>query len=529
MLGLSERNQRRQRAKNVSAAASMAGMKNLLHYFSKEDSTSTAAVDRTAVSLPSTKKCQYLSTVYELSILKDRIKSLEAKYGFTENQAVLKKRKKSLSDSTNLYIISILVINFYICIIIDISQEMWGLCVLRYFNMIIIDGLDSKKRVASSIKIAEVIVGKGSYASRTIRKQADYYYMNQKLWASKKGRFVKVKSLILEEDCRSAAREYFQSLRATMRTAEGFQSWVNSGGLLEMVRMNRVGFAGENDDLDAATARLPTEINISLQTAKNWLQNIGFSFGRVHKGINIDGHEREDVVNYRQQFLVTFSKYRERMSQYKDGESKEMEQIIQPAFYGMLKNVVLVVHDECIFYSNDGHSSVWHTDNGKKEIIPKGEGKCIMVSDFLCPCHGHLKLKVPAPDLIYQEARVIIEPGKNSDGYWKGVNVVEQLYSRAIPIFKKLHGDGCEALFLFDNSTNHGVYPPDALRATKLNLTDGFKKKGGVEQTDEDLIRDAWYLKDGEKVVQKMYKPYGLHQNYFNGKRFSEALTNSTY
>ena len=55
MLGLSERNQRRQKDKNISAAASMAGMKNLLHYFSKEDSTSTAAVDRTAVSFPQRK------------------------------------------------------------------------------------------------------------------------------------------------------------------------------------------------------------------------------------------------------------------------------------------------------------------------------------------------------------------------------------------------------------------------------------------------------------------------------------------
>ena len=85
---------------------------------------------------------------------------------------------------------------------------------------------------------------KGQYPARTIRKQADHYYNTQKLVASKRGRFVKVKSLMAEEDCRIAAREYFQSLRATSRTAEGFQSWVNSGGLLEMFTLKRRSMGG---------------------------------------------------------------------------------------------------------------------------------------------------------------------------------------------------------------------------------------------------------------------------------------------
>ena len=36
---------------------------------------------------------------------------------------------------------------------------------------------------------------------------------------------------------------------------------------------------------------------------------MGFRYKRYHKGIYIDGHERADVVEYRQQFLTQMAKY----------------------------------------------------------------------------------------------------------------------------------------------------------------------------------------------------------------------------
>ena len=49
---------------------------------------------------------------------------------------------------------------------------------------------------------------------------------------------------------------------------------------------------------------------------------------------------------------------------------------------------VLVVHDESTFSSNDGEKTVWGEYNGslirKKGIM----GKSLMISAFLCECHG---------------------------------------------------------------------------------------------------------------------------------------------
>ena len=60
-----------------------------------------------------------------------------------------------------------------------------------------------------------------------------------------------------------------------------------------------------------------------------------------------------------------------------------------------------------------------------------------MVSDFWCECHGALRLpQEQAKTLnLAQEARVIIQPGKDKDGWWKSSDMVKQLKEKALPIF----------------------------------------------------------------------------------------------
>ena len=53
--------------------------------------------------------------------------------------------------------------------------------------------------------------------------------------------------------------------------------------------------------------------------------------------------------------------------------------------------LVLVTHDESIFYENDRQKSKWiHADETHKPEC-KGEGQSIMVSDFLTIEWGHLQ------------------------------------------------------------------------------------------------------------------------------------------
>lgn len=91
------------------------------------------------------------------------------------------------------------------------------------------------------------------------------------------------------------------------------------------------------------------------------------------------------------------------------------------------------------------------------------------------------------------DARRVIEFGKNVD-YWN----LEQLYKQldaAIAIFQELFPDKT-ALFIFDNSSAHGGYATEALRAEKMNLAPAEKVP---------TLSDGWYIDDeGKRQVQKM-------------------------
>ena len=73
-----------------------------------------------------------------------------------------------------------------------------------------------------------------------------------------------------------------------------------------------------------------------------------------------------------------------------------------------------------------------------------------MISDFLCPCHGPMKVtdqQARENGLTSPSAREIIKAGKNRDGWWKSEDMVRQLKEKAIPIFNILH-PGCIGFFL---------------------------------------------------------------------------------
>lgn len=185
-------------------------------------------------------------------------------------------------------------------------------------------------------------------------------------------------------------------------------------------------------------------------------------------------------------------------------EGEDMNVIVPPVLADGERKLVLVTHDETTFESNDGKKKVWIED-GKQHLRPKGAGKSIMISQFMCLCHGHMDVEVTEdllaryPTLDAPVGSVVatlrtIEPGKNSDGWWSNEDLVEQL-KRTIILFDILHPD-CVALFAFDNSSNHHKYAPDALRARNLNKSDGGK--------NVPLLRPGWYTKDGNTIVQSM-------------------------
>ena len=184
-------------------------------------------------------------------------------------------------------------------------------------------------------------------------------------------------------------------------------------------------------------------------------------------------------------------------------EGDNMEVIIPPQLKQGENKLVLVTHDETCFDSHDSKRTVW-VEGDKKALRPKGSGKSIMVSQFLCQCHGHMEVEL-TEDLLQQSPQKgkigetlstlrIIKPGKNADGYWDNKDLVEQT-KVAIDLFNILH-PGCTAVFAFDNSANHHARAPDALIASRLNKSDGGKSA--------PFLRPGWFLRDGVRVMQEM-------------------------
>src|SRR5206468_2708700 len=51
---------------------------------------------------------------------------------------------------------------------------------------------------------------------------------------------------------------------------------------------------------------------------------------------------------------------------------------------------IFITHDECLFYANDDRPIIW-APIGEPSLRKKGQGKSIMVSDFLLETIGRLK------------------------------------------------------------------------------------------------------------------------------------------
>lgn len=188
-----------------------------------------------------------------------------------------------------------------------------------------------------------------------------------------------------------------------------------------------------------------------------------------------------------------------------DGEN--MDVVTAPELREGERKLVLVTHDETCFESNDAKRSVW-LEGENSALRPKGSGKSLMVSQFLCQCHGNMEVLMTDelvdeyPSLNFVAGKIaetvrIIRPGKNADGYWGNGDLVNQL-KVTIALFEILHPD-CEAVFAFDNSANHHAFAPDALRASRLNLSDGGK--------NTPLLRKGWFECNGRVIAHEMQYP----------------------
>ena len=188
------------------------------------------------------------------------------------------------------------------------------------------------------------------------------------------------------------------------------------------------------------------------ETARQWLHKLGFKQKSSAKGVYFDGHERDDVVIAREEYLSIL----EKADQKKYGSQNVLQENERP--------IIRVYHDESTFYANAQQSSYW---NDGTNTVPrqKSMGSAIMVSDFIDEVGGFLEIG----DM---KARTTLEHQK--DGYFTNDQIVNQV-DKAMGIFEAKY-PGAQGLFLFDNAPSHRKFASDALNVKSMNVGPGGKQ-----------------------------------------------------
>ena len=144
-----------------------------------------------------------------------------------------------------------------------------------------------------------------------------------------------------------------------------------------------------NDDI-LPLLGLAVKGGLSERTARRWLLALGWRCTRVKKGVYMDGHERPDVVKYRDDvFLPLMASYERCMVQWKPEGAGLVR--IEPDLGPGEKRVIAVFQDESCFHVNDNKQTTWcipssqfprdiifmlsdRNQDGQQKVMKKGRG-----------------------------------------------------------------------------------------------------------------------------------------------------------
>jgi hypothetical protein len=152
------------------------------------------------------------------------------------------------------------------------------------------------------------------------------------------------------------------------------------------------------DDLAVALAELERN-NRTLPTSvtagevRRWPHTIGFQRKMVSKGMYHDGHERSDVVAYRNDaYLPQMKALERRMGVWnQDGQAVWLE--VSPILRPGEKEIVTFFHDVTTVHAQEMPKYVWVWE-AEQILRQKSDGKLFMISNFIME-EGEGRLVLP--------------------------------------------------------------------------------------------------------------------------------------
>jgi hypothetical protein len=211
------------------------------------------------------------------------------------------------------------------------------LMILRNFATLRLKG---HSRISASNQIAqqwhEKMDGSSIHFARRVRSLARHYQIFEQLPVERRGGGKNAQSLLRDEAVKKAALSWLTEQAVGSLTPSKFMEALN-GVILP--------------SLGITTKRLLCE-----RTARRWLIKLGWVRSRVKKGVYMDGHERPDVVKYREEiFLPAMKKFEWQMIRFEGPELTRVEPVLEPGE----RILIPEFHDESCFQQNDHQSSLW--------------------------------------------------------------------------------------------------------------------------------------------------------------------------
>jgi hypothetical protein len=180
--------------------------------------------------------------------------------------------------------------------------------------------------------------GAGVHFARRVRFLARHYQLFEQLPASNRGGD-HGHSLLNDERVQASARAYLLDLPVGEVTTAQFHHALNERILPSL------GYQ-------------LTGTGLSSRTARRWLCKLGWRHTELKKGVYMDGHERPDVVEYRNNvFLPLLASLERRMVQWISDGSDLVR--VDPDLMPGEKRVIAVFQDESSFHVNEFKRTTW--------------------------------------------------------------------------------------------------------------------------------------------------------------------------
>ena len=349
-------------------------------------------------------------------------------------------------------------------------------------------------------KAAEYTATMINKSERTVRRWRSGLIENDGvLPESQQGRYQRSGVLWQNEELNKKATEYVRGNAAVKGrpnlTTVDYCIWVNESMF-------------PNSTLEPGFPR-----KISLETARLWLHHLGFEVLTMQKGIFIDGHEREDVVDSHKLFLRKMTKlgFLHFTNAPTEDAMKALPSDIDPPTNDTRSKTVVFFHDESTFMSNEDQPTQWGM-KGEKMMKPKSKGAGIMVSDFIDEHNGFLALsddeyqaaKALKPN-IRKYAREQLKYGESKEGYWTRDKFIIQMH-RAVEIaeIKYSKEEGWRHVWVFDHSSCHAAMADDALDVNRMNVKPGGKQRIMRDTTWNGKVWKMYFTERDGKVAKGM-------------------------